>query len=91
MVRLAAIKEQPRDLGASTNSMAPAAFVDLGVEATRHPRRVAVIGRVASRAGSTRSTPDACVRVFPRLLRVALADPAAVFAGRAFHRIGLSN
>jgi hypothetical protein len=68
---------------ALTNSMAPAVFVDLGLEAARHPWRRAVIGGITGRAGRTRSAARACVRAFPRLLRVALADPAAAFALRA--------
>jgi hypothetical protein len=44
---------------ASTNSMPPAVFVDLSLEAARHPRRVAVVGGVAGWARCTRSAAGA--------------------------------
>ena len=66
--------------------MPPAVFVYLSFEAARHPRRGAVVGSVADRAGSARSAALTGVRAFPWLVRVALADPAAVLAEGAFHR-----
>src|SRR5271163_2217728 len=71
---------------ASTSSMPPAVFVDIGFEAARHPPCVAVVGGVADRAGRTGSAARACVRAFPWLLCVARADPAAIVADGAFHR-----
>jgi len=66
--------------------MPPAVFVDLGFEAVRHPRRVAVVGGVADRAGRTRSAARAGVLAFPWLVGVVFTDPASVFAQGAFHR-----
>jgi len=66
--------------------MPPPVFVDLGFEAIRHPGRGAVVGSIADGARRTKSATGARVLAFPRLVRKALADPAAVLAEGAFHR-----
>jgi hypothetical protein len=76
--------------GESTNSMAPAVFVDLDLEPRRHARLGAVFTRIAHGAGPARAPARAGVLTFPWPRGVVLADPAAVFAqdasGRVAHR-----
>src|ERR1700749_347686 len=79
-------KEQPCDLGASTNSVQPAVLVDLDPEAFRRPRRMVVIAGVAGRArhagGPTIASQLAC----PRPIGVVFADPPDIMTDGALHR-----
>jgi hypothetical protein len=69
-----------------TNSMSPAVFIDLNLEALRHPRRVFLIARIAPRTRRARTTACAGVVAIPRPAGMILTHPAAILAERAFHR-----
>src|ERR1700761_8927304 len=60
--------------------MPPAILVDLGLEAVRQPRRLAVIGDVAGWASHAGAPAVAGVRPIPWPSRVVLADPPGVRA-----------
>ena len=65
--------------------MTPALFVELGLKLFRHLRVSAIVDRIALRTRGSRRAAGAGVLAFPRAIRMAFTDPAAVLAEHAFH------
>jgi hypothetical protein len=65
--------------------VAPAFFIEDGSEAFRRSGRALIVARVAAGARHAGATAAAGVLAFPWPFRVALTNPAAVFANEAFH------
>jgi hypothetical protein len=66
-----------------TNSISPAVLVDLGLEAFRHARCLAVIRAITSPAWRTSGAAAAGVGAFPWSGDVGFAHPACAVAPRA--------
>jgi hypothetical protein len=70
---------------AQPRSLMTAALPEVHNCASRHPRRCISIRLVTPRTRRAGAATVAGVYAFPRLMRVALANPAAILAEGAFH------
>src|SRR3954453_7990872 len=64
--------------GIANPSVAPAVLVDLGLEALRHARLLAIFRNIAKRAGHSGCAAVARARAGPRRPRMLLAYPAKI-------------
>jgi hypothetical protein len=65
--------------------MAPAVFINVGLEAFGHARLFSIFRDVAPRAGHAGGSAAASLGSVPRMAGMGLANPTAIVAEGAFH------